>query len=126
MSIFSSFSIKLASLGKFWQDPTNSIALRWNLIFIFSQIGYLFFRFNDLPPKTPLYFSLPWGESQLAPVSNFFLLPGFSMIISLANYALAIFLLEDNRLLSRLLIIFASIFSFLSLIALIKIISLVT
>jgi hypothetical protein len=125
MSRFTIFSIKLATLGKFWQEPVNSQALRWNLLFILTGLIYLFFRFNDLPPTVPLYFSLPWGESELAPAVNLFILPGFSIVITLINYFLAIFLLDGNRLLSRLLVIFSSLFSCLSLVALFEIINLI-
>jgi len=125
MSIFTTFSIRLSTLGKFWQEPVNSQALRWNIIFIISQLAYLFFKFNDLPPKVPLYYSLPWGEFQLANVAYLFILPGFSIIVTIANYFLAIFLSDQSRLLSRLLVIFSPLFSCLVLVALIEIINLI-
>jgi len=125
MSKLTIFSIKLAALGKFWQEPVNSKALRWNFLFILSQLVYLFFRFNDLPPKVPLYYSLPWGEPELAGAVYLFILPGFSIVIFLINNFLAIFLSDSNRLLSRLLVIFSPLFSCLALVALINIINLI-
>jgi len=76
----------LSSLGKFWQEKTNQLFFRWNLLFIASQLLLLFWKFSDLPSAVPLYFSLPWGDSRLAPPLSLFLLPLFSILIVLTNH----------------------------------------
>ena len=68
MSIFLSLSL----LGKFWQEKINNSAVRWTLFFIVIQIFILFLTFSGLPSQVPLYYSLPWGENRLAPVTNLF------------------------------------------------------
>ncbi len=116
----------LAALGSFWQQKGNSKIFRWNLIFIISQIVFLFWKFSSLPPQVPLYYSLPWGESQLTQASLLFILPVISLILLLINHLFAIGLVKTSLLLSKLLLIISLIFSFLSLIALLHIVYLIT
>lgn len=120
-----SLSLNLSHLGKFWQEKANHVVLRWNILFVIFSIGFLILKFNSLPPQVPLYFSLPWGESQLSSASSLFLLPSFSIVISIVNNLLAALLFRSQILFSRLLIIFSLLFSLLSTIALINIIYLV-
>jgi hypothetical protein len=116
----------LANLGKFWQEKANIKIFRWNLIFIISQIAYLFWKFNALPPQVPLYYSLPWGESQLTQAPMLFILPTISLILLLINHLFAISLVKTSLLLSRILISVSLIFSFLSLVTLLHILYLIT
>ena len=116
----------LSNLGKFWQEKTNARIFRLNLIFILSQIGFLFWKFNTLPPQVPLYYSLPWGQSQLASASSFFILPTLSLTLLLINHLFAISLNKTSHLLSQFLLVISLIFSLLSLITLVLIIYLVT
>lgn len=121
-SLFSQFSI----LGNFWQEKINSQFLRWNLFLIISQIIILFFKFNDLPQQVPLYYSLPWGEGQLASATSLFLLPTFSIVVLLINNLIATLFFKSIALFSRLLVIFSLIFSLLSAISLTRIILLIS
>jgi hypothetical protein len=116
---------QLSFLGHFWQEKTNKKIFIWNVVFILLQLGLLFWKFNDLPTSVPLYYSLPWGQSQLASLSALFLLPAFSLIIGLANSILALSLFSSIKLLSRLLVIFSLIFSILVFVSLFQIINLV-
>lgn len=116
----------LANLGIFWQGKINSRILRWNIIFIIIQIAFLFWKFNLLPPQVPLYYSLPWGESQLAQASLLFIFPTISLILLLINHLFAISLNKTSLLLSRILLIISLIFSFLSLVAILHIVYLIT
>ncbi len=121
---FSTLPTFLSALGKFWQDKSSSSFLRWNLIFITFQFVYLFFRYNDLPPELPLFFSQPWGQSWLAASAAIFLLPFFSLLIGLGNHVVAMIIHLKWPFLSRLLIIFSLIFSILASISLYQVIRL--
>ena len=121
-SLFSQFS----ALGNFWQGKINGRFLRWNLFLIIFQIAVLIFKFNDLPQQVPLYYSLPWGEGQLASAASLFLLPTFSIVILLINNLMAAFFLKTILLFSRLLVIFSLVFSLLSAISLTRIILLIS
>lgn len=126
MSFFNSLFIQFSSLGNFWQEKINSRFLRWNLLFIIFQIAIIFFKFNDLPQQVPLYYSLPWGEDQLASTASLFLLPTFSIVVLLINDLAATFFFKSIILFSRLLVIFSLIFSLLASVSLTKIILLIS
>jgi len=126
MSLFTNISYGLGSLGKFWQQKDNGQIFRSNLLVITVQIVYLIYKFNDLPPQVPLYYSLPWGESQLASASQLFFLPTFSIIFGLINNLLAATIFAKITLLSKLLVITSLLISILSSVTLYQIISLLT
>jgi len=126
MSFFKSLFSQIAVLGSFWQEKINYHLFRWNLILIIFQLVFLIIKFNSLPEQVPLYYSLPWGEDQLASTTSLFLLPTFSIVILLLNNLIATFFLKNIHLFSRLLIIFSLIFSFLSAISLTRIITIIS
>ncbi|MDD2225330.1 MAG: hypothetical protein PHP97_04210 [Candidatus Shapirobacteria bacterium] len=126
MPFFHSLFSQVSILGNFWQEKINSQFLRWNLLLIIFQIAILFFKFNELPQQVPLYYSLPWGEEQLASAASLFLLPTFSIVILLINNLIATFFFKSIPLFSRLLVIFSLIFSLLSSISLTRIILLIS
>lgn len=125
MSVFTATITYLSTLGHFWEKKINASFLRWNLLFISISLIYLTARFGQLPPQIPLFYSLVWGETQLASAAGLFLLPTLSIVVALLNHFLAAFLLKGSTLLSRLLIIFSLVFSVLSTIALFRIINLI-
>lgn len=57
--------------------------LPFALALIISLIILLFFRF--LPPKLPLFYSLSWGDKQLANYLQFFIIPAIIILITLLN-----------------------------------------
>lgn len=126
MNIFNSIFQPLANLGRFWQEKANARIFRWNLFFIIGQIGFLFWKFNLLPPQVPLYYSLPWGQSQLSQASSLFILPTLSTVLLLINHLFAISLSKTSLLLSQLLLNISLIFSFLSLVTLLHIVYLIS
>ncbi len=52
---------------------------------------------DHLPPNLPLFYSLPWGESELAKTYQLLILPATFLCISLIN--LIIFLQLDQKML---------------------------
>ncbi len=115
----------VASLGQFWQQSFNSKFFRWNLIFLVLQLAILIWQFGNLPQQVPLYYSLPWGESQLVSASALFIIPTLSIVLFLVNHLFAIGYSKKNPLLSQLLIFTSLVVSFFFLITLVKIIYLV-
>ena len=126
MPLLNSIIQPLSRLGHFWQEKANSSIFRWNLAFIILQISILAWRFTNLPSQVPLYYSLPWGETQLASASALFLLPTFSLAILLINNLFSISLSSTNSLLARILIFTSLAVSFFFFITLVKIVSLVS
>jgi hypothetical protein len=125
MAFLANFFSQVSSLGHFWQVKVNNRIFRWNIFFIIIQFALLIWKFNNLPNQVPLYYSLPWGESQLASASALFLLPIFSLLILLINHLLAVVFLKIIPLLSRLLIIMSLVVSLFSFITLTQIIILI-
>lgn len=121
MSPLQSIYKPIANLGQFWQQSFNSKFFRWNLVFITVQLALIVWQFGELPQQVPLYYSLPWGESQLVSASTLFLIPTFSIILFLVNHLFAIGFSKKNPLLSQLLIFASLVVSFFFLITLIKI-----
>lgn len=66
----------------FWAGLTPII-----VSIVLSLIILLFFKF--LPPKLPLFYSLPWGEKQLVEHQQFFIIPGILILITLLNFIIS-------------------------------------
>lgn len=126
MAFFNNLFSHISTLGQFWQEKINHYLFRWNLILIILQLVIIILKFNDLPQQVPLYYSLPWGESQLASAASLFLLPTFSIVVLIINHLIATFFLRTIPLFCRLLTVFSLIFSLLSSVSLIRIISLIS
>lgn len=55
--------------------------------FVLSLIILFLFRF--LPERLPLFYSLPWGDKQLATHQQFFIIPAATSLIALANLVIS-------------------------------------
>lgn len=125
MSLLQSIFNPIVNLGQFWQQGFNGKFFRYNLMFIVIQLSLLVWQFGNLPQQVPLYYSLPWGESQLVSTSSLFLVPTLSIVLLFVNHLFAIGFSKKNPLLSQLLIFSSLIVSFFFLLTLVKIIFLV-
>lgn len=79
----------------------------------------IFFQF--LPPRLPLFYSLPWGEEQLANHQQFFIIPASVILIDLVNLALIWHLHPSQSFFKKLLIFTSLITTLIFLITFIKI-----
>lgn len=70
---------------------------------IFSIIILLFFRF--LPPKLPLFYSLPWGDEQFGSHIQFLIIPGTIILITLLNLTVSSHLHEQQLFFKKILLI---------------------
>ncbi len=121
-----SLVLRLSYLGKFWQEKVNRQIFRWNVLFVVLQLIILIAKFNDLPKLVPLFYSLPWGASQLVSASFLFVIPLISILITVTNSILAVYFLSSINFFSRLLLIFSALFTLFGLVTLYQIISLVS
>lgn len=112
-------------IGQFWQEKFNGQVFRWNLFFIGLQVLMILWKFTSLPPEIPLYYSRPWGASQLVSSPTVFLPLILSAAFLILNNALAVAYFGSIRLLSQLLIISSLLFSAFSAITLYRILSMV-
>lgn len=114
-----------------WQKFLNFYLKQDRLIFYcfaFSILSTLFLilitllSLSRLPTQLPLYYSLPWGDKQLATHGQFFILPGLIVLISLINFAFISHLHSSQLLLRRTLAFSLVLFSFMIVFSALKII----
>ena len=92
--------------------------------FVISLILVMLILFlpNFLPNKLPLFYSLRWGESQLASKEQFLILPAISLGITLVNLLIIRQLHSQQVLLKQILQITTLLCSLILVVTLVKII----
>lgn len=73
------------------------------LLMITLMVGIITLLMSGLPKLVPLFFSLPWGESRLAPKGLLYLLPGISTVFLVINLGLGKIASKLSPLLPRIL-----------------------
>jgi hypothetical protein len=96
------------------------------LAFILSlaQLLLILSTWQLLPPQIPLYYSLPWGDSQLAQPIAIFILPASSLAVTMFNSLTGVLIFKNKTLIRLVLSASAMLFSFFALVTLIQIIRL--
>lgn len=82
----------------------------------------ILFGLKPLPPRLPLFYSLPWGQGQLATHPQFFIIPASIVLITLLNLVLSWQLHSSQTFFKKILAASSIIFSTILVIAFIKII----
>ena len=80
------------------------------------------FFLAHLPNRLPLFYSLPWGESQIVSSQQFFIIPALIILISLTNLAVSWQLHHTQTFLKKILSFSTLISTLILTIALIKIV----
>lgn len=124
--MLSRLSQLVTPLGALWQQKYTGSIFRWNIIILVAQTAILVFKFNQLPPQVPLFYSLPWGVARLAPTPQLFIIPIYCLAVMVLNNFIAASVLAKSHLLSWLLIIFSLVISLLGLVTLVHITLLIT
>lgn len=100
-----------------------------NLWLILIPLVIAFIIFNavivlnrTLPEKVPLFYSLSWGEDQLATHQQLFIIPAAIVLINLLNLILSWQLHQKQQFFKNMLLISTITLSFLLLISFLKII----
>ena len=87
------------------------------MVFTFTALS------SALPQFLPLFYSLAWGEAQLASKSQLYVLPATVLIIALFNFAIFTQLHPSQIILKRMLLINILVVDIIILISLFKIIA---
>lgn len=106
-------------------DKLVSQIAMMTFILVIAQLAILAFFYRSLPSQVPLFYSLPWGETQLAPVLYLFLFPALSIVFGTINVIVLIVCPFEERFLSRVMGVYWLFGSLLSTIGLVKIIFLI-
>jgi hypothetical protein len=116
----------LSNLGQLWLSKAYFYPLLFSVLSIVIQATTISFYLPQLPPVVPLYYSRPWGTSQLTGPYSLFILPAFCLGGLLINSALVVLLLGKRKFLSICLMWTNVIINILSLVTLFKIVLLIT
>ncbi len=87
-----------------------------------AVILLLVINLKSLPTQLPLYYSLPWGERQLATIPEFVVLPASVVVISLVNLVISWHLHASQLVLKRMLSVTSLAIALITLITALKII----
>lgn len=107
------------------EDKVLKFAFLSSSFLLLLQILFLIFTYKNLPPLIPLYLQRPWGQSQIAPQIQIFLLPALTLFLIIFNTFLSTFLYKESPLLSRILLWGQAIFCLLATLAVVRIILLI-
>ncbi|MCL5797964.1 MAG: hypothetical protein M1366_04140 [Patescibacteria group bacterium] len=106
-------------------DPFISRATKIFLLIMIAFAILAIWKWKQMPPQLPLFYSLPRSTDTLGTKLQFFSLPLFSLVIFSLNTFIASFFYKKDKLISALLVGGACIISFLFFITYLKILLLV-
>ncbi|KKS13542.1 hypothetical protein A2617_01545 [Candidatus Daviesbacteria bacterium RIFOXYD1_FULL_41_10] len=93
-------------LLRFWQsDKFFKIPILFSVLSAIFILTLLLFFWGSLPDRVPLFYSLFWGEGQLAAKEQLFLLPAVILVTSTVNILIASQLHHLQYVLKRVLTI---------------------
>ena len=112
------------TIKKFYQnhDPIVFYSTLSTFIFFFLTITTFLLTLPNLPQKLPLFYSLAWGENQLATPLQFIIIPLTIFLTLLVNLIISWHLHSSQIILKRILSISSVAISFLLFITVFKII----
>jgi hypothetical protein len=94
----------------------------WFAFNLASLLIIILFK-TTLPSDIPLYYSRIWGETRLAKNSMLFLLPVGSLLLGTFNVGIIIKFLQEEKFITRLVVVNNAVISFLSFLAVFNIIT---
>lgn len=107
------------------QNRIISLSTRFSFFLFAVGVICIVLFWNKLPPIVPLWYSKPWGVERLAHPLWLFLLPASSLCITGVNIYIASILTNEYLVFSQTLTLGSLVISLLSIITLIKIITMV-
>ncbi len=113
----------IKKIVNFWQQSDKFTLLPALVSFVcfFLIITLYLSAYKTLPPRLPLFYSLPWGAAQLVDKQQFFILPGVLVLITLINLLITLQLHPIQTVLKRTLMLSLILINFALLITTIKI-----
>lgn len=84
---------------------------------------FILIFFKHLPSLLPLFYSLPWGEQQLANHQQFFIIPGSLTLIALANFVISKHLHQSQSFFKKALLLSSFVSTIILTAAFLKIVS---
>lgn len=124
------FKPKLPKESVAWSHVKNNWLIRTAgrivIALNLASLTSIIMMWGKLPPAVPLWYSRPWGTDQLASPLALFILPVGSILVYLINLVLAIFFISEYLVFIQMMFLTSLLVSFLSCIAIMKIVFLIT
>lgn len=108
------------------REPGISRLVKIFLAIIAIYLVTIIWKWKQIPPQVPLFYSLPRSTDQLVIFWQLLLLPFFSLLFFCVNFLIAALLYPAEKLAYTLLITIGTVISLLLLITFIKIVFLVS
>jgi hypothetical protein len=130
MNIFPHFPNPSPRVSTTWNSIKKnwliSIVHKFVIVLFLLSVGFLVWRFLQLPPQVPLWFSRPWGTNQLASSYWLFVLPIAALLWYCIDVLIGIYVTTEYLIFTQMLFLSALIVNILSFVTLIKILFLVS
>jgi hypothetical protein len=112
-----------------WKEvKTNWLVMattRTILVLNAASIVSILALWSKLPPLVPLWYSRPWGADQLTHPLWLFILPIGSLLLYVSNVFISMFFMAEYLIFTQMAFLTSLLVSFLSFVALVKILTLV-
>lgn len=102
------------------------VSVKFSLLLVIGSFLILAWRWQNLPPSVPLWYSKTWGMEQLARPMWLFLLPLGNLVWYMVDLAIVAWQGNQYRIFTQTIFLTTFLVSFLSFVTLIKILFLVT
>jgi|SRR3989344_3040808 len=96
------------------------------IVICFVYLAVIVWKWRELPPELPLYYSLPRSNEQLTSPLGFLKLPFFSVILFSIHFILAVLFYHRQQLAAKILLISALVVTLSLLLTFIRIVFLIT
>jgi hypothetical protein len=105
------------------QDSVIFWSTSFSILLALLLSFFYLLNYDQLPNQIPFFFSLPWGDTQLANKNQFFILPSLIVLTALVNLTLTWHLHSSQLTMKRIVVSSTTIVALLAVIAGIRIIS---
>lgn len=113
-------------LSEILHDPYFIWTTRINLFFLLPAAAILLINWRRLPPQLPLYYSLPWGEEQLATPTILLSVFLSTVFVSAGNLVCVFFVRSVSQFYTRIVFVVGTFYTLLTVVTIIKIVLLIT
>lgn len=96
------------------------------VFFVIASIVVIIWRWGRVPPTVPLWYSRAWGTDQMAKPIWLFILPIGGLLLYFINLLVSIYITAEYLIFTQILFLTSLLVNFLSFIAIIKILFLIT
>ena len=106
------FGFRYEAQERIYSDRLVFFVFIFCVLSTLTQSALILINWGKLPPAIPIFYSRPWGELMLGAPAFLWILPVITVAFVLTNYFIALFLIQSQYFLNRVLIVFSAIIAF--------------